>query len=254
MELTHGKTMAAVASFAQKMRAIDSEKNVAILLPASSAAIMTNMAVMLNGQTAVNLNFTTSVAAVQAGVRNAAIKTVYTSEKFIEKLKSKGVDADAMLQGLNVIYLENLKEQLSKPLLLISFALAWILPAYAFYRLFGKKVGINDAAAILFSSGSEGTPKGIVLSHRNFMANIKQISDVLKTRDTDVIMGSLPPFHSFGLTVTRSIRRTTTRWPGSPPTSPSPNLSDSTGFTPKTTTIAARTCCRTSMRCIGIST
>jgi acyl-[acyl-carrier-protein]-phospholipid O-acyltransferase/long-chain-fatty-acid--[acyl-carrier-protein] ligase len=202
MELSYGKAMAAVASFAHKMRAIDSEKNVAILLPASSAAIMTNMAVMLNGQTAVNLNFTTSVAAVQAGVCNAAIKTVYTSEKFIEKLKSKGVDADAMLQGLNVIYLENLKEQLSKPLLLISFALAWILPAYAFYRLFGKKVGINDAAAILFSSGSEGTPKGIVLSHRNFMANIKQISDVLKTRDTDVIMGSLPPFHSFGLTVT----------------------------------------------------
>lgn len=202
LELNYGKTIAAVTSFAHKMRSIDTEKNVAILLPASSAAIMTNMAVMLNGQTAVNLNFTTSVAAVQAGVRNAAIKTVYTSEKFIEKLNSKGVDADAMLQGLNIVFLENLKEQLSRPLLLISFALAWILPAYVFYRLFGKKVNINDAAAILFSSGSEGTPKGIVLSHRNFMANIKQISDVLKTRDTDVMMGSLPPFHSFGLTVT----------------------------------------------------
>jgi acyl-[acyl-carrier-protein]-phospholipid O-acyltransferase/long-chain-fatty-acid--[acyl-carrier-protein] ligase len=107
-----------------------------------------------------------------------------------------------MLQGLQIIHLEDLKEQLSKPLLLISFVLAHVLPAYGFYRLFGRKVDINDAAAILFSSGSEGTPKGIVLSHRNFMANIKQISDVLKTRDDDVVMGCLPPFHSFGLTVT----------------------------------------------------
>lgn len=201
-ELTHGKTMAATASFAHKMRTIDTEKNVAILLPASSAALITNMAVMLNGQTAVNLNFTTSVAAVQSGVQSAGIKTVYTSDKFIEKMKSRGIDVDAMLQGLTIIHLESLKEELSKPVLAISFLLAHLLPAYGFYRLFGRKVDINSAAAILFSSGSEGAPKGIVLSHRNFMANIKQISDVLKTRDDDVVMGCLPPFHSFGLTVT----------------------------------------------------
>ncbi|RYY03987.1 MAG: acyl-[ACP]--phospholipid O-acyltransferase [Gammaproteobacteria bacterium] len=202
VELSHGKVMAATASFSQKMRKIDNEKNVALLLPASSAAIIANMAVMLNGQTAVNLNFTTSVSAIQAGVNNAAIKTVYTSEKFIEKLKSRGLDVDAMLHGLNIIYLEYLKDEISKPLVAISFLLAHILPAYNFYRLFGREVNINDPAAILFSSGSEGAPKGIVLSHRNFMANIKQISDVLKTRDDDLVMGSLPPFHSFGLTVT----------------------------------------------------
>lgn len=202
LELSHAKVMAATASFSASMRKIDNEKNVAILLPASSAAIIANMAVMLNGQTAVNINFTTSVAAIQAGVKNAAIKTVYTSEKFIEKMKSKGLNVDAMLSGLNIIYLENLQLSISKVRLALSFVLAYILPAYGFYRLFGKQVDINDAAAILFSSGSEGTPKGIVLSHRNFMANIKQISDVLKTRENDVVMGSLPPFHSFGLTVT----------------------------------------------------
>lgn len=202
VELSHGKVMAATASFAHSMRKIDSAKNVALLLPASSAAIIANMAVMLNGQTVVNLNFTTSVAAIQAGVSNAAIKTVYTSEKFVEKLKSRGLDVDGMLHGLQIIYLEHLQKEISKPLLALSFLLARILPAYAFYRLFGRKVSINDPAAILFSSGSEGTPKGIVLSHRNFMANIKQISDVLKTRDDDLVMGSLPPFHSFGLTVT----------------------------------------------------
>lgn len=202
LELSHGKMMAAVASFAHNMRSIDSEENVAILLPASSAAIIANMAAMLNGQTVVNINFTTSVSAIQSGVQNAAVKTVYTSEKFVEKMKGKGLDVDAMLLGLNIVYMENLQRQVSKPLLLASFALAHLLPAYSFYRLFGRKLNINDPAAILFSSGSEGTPKGIVLSHRNFMTNIKQISDVLKTRDDDVVMGCLPPFHSFGLTVT----------------------------------------------------
>ena len=201
-ELTNAKMLAATAAFAQQMRKLDREQNVAILLPASSAATIANLAVMLNGQTAVNINFTTSIVAIQAGAKNAAIKTVYTSEKFIEKLKGRGMDTDAMLQGMQVIYLENLKEQLSKLVVILGFIGAHILPADIFYRVFGKKVGINDPAAILFSSGSEGTPKGIVLSHRNFMANIKQISDVLKTREDDVVMGSLPPFHSFGLTVT----------------------------------------------------
>lgn len=201
-ELTNAKMLAATVAFAQQMRKLDREQNVAILLPASSAAVIANMAVLLNGQTAVNVNFTTSIAAIQAGVKNAAIKTVYTSEKFIDKLNGRGIDTTAMLQGMNVVYLEHLKEQLSKFRFIAGFIAAHILPAYGFYRVFGKKVNVNDPAAILFSSGSEGTPKGIVLSHRNFMANIKQISDVLKTRDDDVVMGSLPPFHSFGLTVT----------------------------------------------------
>ena len=59
-----------------------------------------------------------------------------------------------------------------------------------------------DPAAILFSSGSEGTPKGVLLSHRNIVANCLQVSDVLNTRSDDVMVGSLPLFHSFGLTVT----------------------------------------------------
>lgn len=201
-EFSNAKMLAVVSAFSRQMRKLDTEKNVAILLPASSAATIANMAVMLNGQTAVNLNFTTSIAAVQSGVKNAAIKTVYTSEKFIQKLADKGSDTEGLLQGMRVVYMESLKEQLSKTNLILAFVAGHILPAELFYAVFGKPVNVNDAAAILFSSGSEGTPKGIVLSHRNFMANIKQISDVLKTREDDLVMGCLPPFHSFGLTVT----------------------------------------------------
>lgn len=203
--LSHARAIAASTAFAQRMRFIqkhDSGNNVAILLPASSAAIIANMAVLLNGQTAVNINYTTSVAAVQSGIKNAGLTTVYTSAKFLEKLKQRGIDTDGMLQGLRVIALEDMKQQVSKVLLALSFLCIHVLPASVYYYLFARKAGINDPAAILFSSGSEGVPKGIVLSHRNFMANIKQISDVLKTREDDIVMGCLPPFHSFGLTVT----------------------------------------------------
>ena len=76
------------------------------------------------------------------------------------------------------------------------------LPAGILRFLYCKNVDINTPAAILFSSGSEGTPKGVMLSHRNIMANLKQISDMLNTQDTDVVMASLPLFHAFGITVT----------------------------------------------------
>ncbi|MDF3054657.1 MAG: acyl-[ACP]--phospholipid O-acyltransferase [Gammaproteobacteria bacterium] len=202
MMLSHAKMIAATAAFARCMRNIDREKNIAVLLPASSASIIANMAVMLNGQATVNLNYTASVLAVQAGIRNAGLKTVYTSEKFLEKIKQRGIDVDSMLQGLRVVTMEQLQQDVSKAFLAVSFVALYVLPASWYYALFGRKVLVNDPAAILFSSGSEGLPKGIVLSHRNFMSNIKQISDVLKTREDDVIMGCLPPFHSFGLTVT----------------------------------------------------
>jgi len=197
---TYAKLLAITTAFSRLMKT--NQQNVGLLLPASSAAIIANMAIMLKGKTAVNLNYSTSVSAVQSGLKNAGIDTVFASEKFLEKLQQRGIDTEAMLQGTKVVMLESLKEQLSRPFLLMAWAMVYVLPASLYYRVFGKPVSAQDPAAILFSSGSEGIPKGIVLSHRNFISNIKQISDVLKTRDEDVVMGSLPPFHSFGLTVT----------------------------------------------------
>lgn len=197
---TYAKLLAVTTTFARMMKS--DKQNIGLLLPASSAAVIANMATLMNGKTAVNLNYSTSVAAVQAGLEQADIDTVFASEKFLQKLQQRGIDTDAMLKGRRVVMLEHLKESLSPLFLLYAWAMVYLLPASAYYRLFGKKTSVQDPAAILFSSGSEGVPKGIVLSHRNFMSNIKQISAVLKTRDEDVVMGSLPPFHSFGLTVT----------------------------------------------------
>lgn len=201
--ISHGKMIAATLGFARLIKQeTRGESAIGLMLPATPAAMICNMACLLNGQTAVNLNYTTPAAAVQSGINNAEVKTVFTSEKFLRKLEQRGLDTRTLLQGTRVILLEELRTRLSKPRLFTYLLLGWLLPAGVLYRLFGKPVELDDPAAILFSSGSEGTPKGIVLSHRNFMCNIKQISDVLDTRDEDVFMGGLPPFHSFGLTAT----------------------------------------------------
>ncbi|MBR9885713.1 MAG: acyl-[ACP]--phospholipid O-acyltransferase, partial [Oceanospirillales bacterium] len=203
-EYSNARVIAGTTAIAQAMRKISPrkrEQQVALVLPASAGGVMANLAVMLNGQTAVNLNFTAGVEAVQAAIAAGEIKAVYTSSRFVRKLTGKGIDLDRMLAGTRVVYLEELKERMSRPRLLRHLLAAIVLPASWLYRLNGKPVDLDSPAQILFSSGSEGTPKGVVLTHRNLMGNIKQISDVLNTRDDDVMMATLPLFHSFGLTV-----------------------------------------------------
>ncbi|NMP14916.1 acyl-[ACP]--phospholipid O-acyltransferase [Thalassotalea sp. Y01] len=200
--ISYRKLLAACYAIAGNIKRLDDSQNIGLMLPSSSASVIANMAVLLNGQTVVNVNYTSSAEAVNAGMDNAAIKTVISSQKFLQKLNSKGVDTEAMLTNVNVVMMEDLKQQLSKVRLFTSMLATALLPARWYYYLLAKPVAINSPAAILFSSGSEGTPKGIVLSHRNFSANIRQISDVLRTKEDDVVMGTLPPFHSFGLTVT----------------------------------------------------
>jgi acyl-[acyl-carrier-protein]-phospholipid O-acyltransferase/long-chain-fatty-acid--[acyl-carrier-protein] ligase len=197
----YGRTLAATLAFAKAMRGYTNDANVGLVLPASSASLISNMAVLLNGQTTVNINYTSSVSAVQASLRTAAIKTVFTSRRFMTKLEQRGIAIETMLADVQIVFLEDVKAALSKWDLLRAMLFS-LLPADIIYWLLGRQRKLDDPAAILFSSGSEGTPKGIVLSHRNIIANCKQISDVLDTRKSDVFMNSLPPFHSFGLTVT----------------------------------------------------
>jgi len=98
--------------------------------------------------------------------------------------------------------MEDLKTQISKVSAFKTLLVSKLFPAWVLKLLYVKKVEISETAAILFSSGSEGEPKGVMLSHKNFMTNVKQVSNVLNMRDEDVILASLPLFHAFGLTAT----------------------------------------------------
>ncbi|MEE4660888.1 MAG: acyl-[ACP]--phospholipid O-acyltransferase [Halieaceae bacterium] len=202
VKLSRRRFAAATLAFGSAMKLDARAANVGLLLPAANAAAIANMAVMLKGRTAVNLNFSSPVGAVQAAIQRARIKQVFTSRQFETRLQAKGVDLQAMLAGTDITYMEDIRESMPRWKLLLCLLQVSLLSPRMLYALHGHPAGLDDPAAILFSSGSEGQPKGVVLSHRNIQSNCKQISDVLNTRVDDVVMASLPPFHAFGLTVT----------------------------------------------------
>ncbi len=202
LSLTGNRALTAAITFSQFIKKCCVRNNIGLLVPTSSAGLITNMAALLAGKTLVNLNYTADISALEAAIAKADIDTVFTSRRFIDRLASKGIDLGGLLDGVSVHYLEDLKEQISPLRKLLTLSMVTLLSARWLFAIFGKRVAITDPAAILFSSGSEGEPKGVVLSHQNIMGNIKQVSDVLDTRSEDVVMATLPLFHAFGLTVT----------------------------------------------------
>lgn len=200
--LTNRRLIAAVLLFARRIKRLAPEPAVGILLPASSAAAIANLAALLVGKQVVNLNYTASSEALLAGMRSAGVRHVITSERFLAKLQQRGIDLDAAFAETTLRPMEGLRAEIGKAEALALLGIGILLPARLLLWLFGRPSRPDDTAAILFSSGSEGTPKGIELSHRNIMANVRQISDVLNTEPDDLILANLPPFHAFGLTVT----------------------------------------------------
>ncbi|MEQ8662910.1 MAG: acyl-[ACP]--phospholipid O-acyltransferase, partial [Gammaproteobacteria bacterium] len=194
--------MTGVFLFARLIERLAPEQNIGLMLPTTNAGAIANMAALVRGRTVVNLNYTASIEATQAAIAKAGIRHVLTSERFLERLRGRGIDVDALLAGTELLVMERLGAALGKGERLGMLARVIVLPACVLRRLYFRPVGLDAPAAIMFSSGSEGQPKGVVLSHRNFMANLKQIYDVLNTEQSDVVMATLPQFHAFGLTVT----------------------------------------------------
>ncbi|MEA1954855.1 MAG: acyl-[ACP]--phospholipid O-acyltransferase [Campylobacterota bacterium] len=181
---------------------VKESQNIGILLPTSVGGSMGNMALLSLGKTIVNLNYSSGNESLLHALKVANISSVVASKQFVTKLKAKGFDMTAVLEGVEVIYLEEIKEQMSRAKGVLMLMLVKMLPASLLSMLFIKNSHLEETAAILFSSGSEGTPKGIALSHKNIMGNIKQTNTLLNPTDNDVMLGTLPIFHSFGLTVT----------------------------------------------------
>jgi acyl-[acyl-carrier-protein]-phospholipid O-acyltransferase/long-chain-fatty-acid--[acyl-carrier-protein] ligase len=139
------------------------------------------------------LNYSAGTDAMQAACTAAEIRTVVTSRAFVEQAKLG--DKLAGLQGVQLVYLEDVREQISlaDKLWLVAYAIHWP-------RCFEMPTSPEEAAVVLFTSGSEGKPKGVVLPHRAILANIAQIRAVIDFSVDDKVLNALPIFHSFGLT------------------------------------------------------
>jgi acyl-[acyl-carrier-protein]-phospholipid O-acyltransferase / long-chain-fatty-acid--[acyl-carrier-protein] ligase len=178
------------------------EQNVGLLLPTSAGGMLANLAGILLGKTMVNLNFTASLDALLSAISQADIKVVYSSSRFLQKLEERGFNAERLKQEVTVIMLEDVNASVSTLEKALTLLLCSITPAFLLKKLFCAKHSLDVPAVVLFSSGSEGEPKGVVLSHRNLITNVKQIVDLLQIQEDDLVLANLPLFHAFGLTVT----------------------------------------------------
>ncbi len=197
--LSNHKFITAVFRFSRLIHKLSPEQNIGLLLPTATGGAITNMAVLCLGKTVVNINYTASQEAMRAAVKKANIQTIYTSKRFLKKLKDRGIDIDDTFPGMQMYQLEDLKEGISKISMLTTLISVILLPTRLLQALYLKPVSMQDTATILFSSGSEGEPKGIELTHQNLAANSRQVADTLNTRENDVLMSILPTFHAFGL-------------------------------------------------------
>lgn len=164
---------------------------VGVLLPNAAGVAVTFFALQSTGRVAAMLNFTAGAVNVIAACRAAKVEVVLTSQSFIEKAKLGDLVAKLRDAGLRIVNLEDVKASIGtgdkiRGLLQGTKPLNPRLP--------------TDPAVILFTSGSEGTPKGVVLSHRNILANVAQALARIAANGDDKVFNVLPVFHSFGLT------------------------------------------------------
>lgn len=201
-ELSALKALTGSIILAEHVKVISPEQNVATLLPTSAGAMLCNMGILLLGKTLVNLNYTASREAIQSAMRQADIKTVYTSSQFLQKLAARGVDMSWLEQEANVIILERLRASTPGLKRVLTFLRCKFSSVASLKSRYLEPADSQQPATILFSSGSEGEPKGVVLSHSNILTNVDQIMHIMNIQDNDVVLANLPLFHAFGLTAT----------------------------------------------------
>jgi acyl-[acyl-carrier-protein]-phospholipid O-acyltransferase/long-chain-fatty-acid--[acyl-carrier-protein] ligase len=198
-KLPYGRSLAAAVMLGRLLRPVLGEtQNVGIRLPPSVGGALANIAVAILGKTSVNLNYSSTAVVVQASIKQAGIRHVLTSRRFTERLKFDGGPS------VEVVYLEDLLPKVSKVRALAVLVGTVLLPGWLLERLLirGKGHEPSDVATLVFSSGSTGEPKGVVLTHANVASNANAIVQAVGAAPRDRILGVLPLFHSFGYTVT----------------------------------------------------
>ncbi|MCC5900672.1 MAG: MFS transporter [Halomonas sp.] len=201
--LNAGQALTTSLLLAKRIHKLNPGQNVGLLLPASTTGALTNMAALLAGKTVVNINYTANQTMLASALSQAGITTLFTSRHFVEELAKREQNVSQLLEHTQVVYLEDLQAAISRAEHLSTWLAVRLLPRRLLQYLYCRSKDADATAAIVFSSGHDDQPKGVMLSHRNLMANIKQTSDVLNTQNDDVVIGSLPLFHAFGLTVTQ---------------------------------------------------
>jgi long-chain-fatty-acid--[acyl-carrier-protein] ligase len=168
--------------------------HVGIMLPASVTADIVYLATLFAEKVPVMVNWTAGPRNILASLDSVGVKHVLTSKALVDRITLQGIDLSSVSQRF--CFLEQFREKISRGQKLT----AWLTAHLSWTSL--RNVKVSQAAVILFTSGSETLPKAVPLSHSNLIANIRDVLNTVKLYETDRLVGFLPPFHSFGLTVT----------------------------------------------------
>src|SRR5881392_2217891 len=194
-ELSRAKLLGAAAALSRYLRKEFSDERIAIVLPASKASMVANLAVTLANKVPVDLNFTMGRSANESCCRRANLRVAISATPFMERLKD-------FPWPEGVLKLDELMPQIKRQIILWWIA-SIVVPARLLLRLLKiPRKGGHAEAVLLFTSGTTGEPKGAVMSHRNVVGNVFQFRQLLDAKKTDAILASLPFFHTFGSTVT----------------------------------------------------
>lgn len=196
VELSYGKIITVAVMFARKFtKHFPDEERVGVLFPSCTYGALVNIALNMAGKIPVNLNFTMTPKLINKIQQKAGINKIITSRKVLDGLKWPHDE--------RMVYLEDIAKPSNVTALLYWICL-FITPSKIIESVFipKSKTNLDDIATLVFTSGSTGIPKGVMLTHKNIQSNVQGLLEVFQTDSNDCILGILPFFHSFGYTAT----------------------------------------------------
>lgn len=193
--LARGKLLGAAIAFSRHLKKNYTEDRIGIVLPPGKGGVVANLAVSLAGKVPVNLNFTSARESIESAKEQAGLRAIISAQAMAKRFPD-------FPWTNNVLRLDETLPKM-KGAILAWWIFSLLTPARMLTALLGiPRVGDRAEAILLFTSGSSGNPKGVALSHRNILGNVSQFSALLDARSDDLILATLPFFHSFGCTVT----------------------------------------------------
>jgi len=178
----------------QLVKLSDADDIVGVLLPNTLATVATFWGLQLYGKVPAMLNYTTGPQGMMAACETAQLNRIITSRRFIQQAKLEQAE-NALAEKVELIYLEDIAMNIRW----LDKLTGWLKSRFDGYLTRLASRHVKQKAVILFTSGSEGLPKGVVLSHGNLMANVQQLRSQIDFNAQDIALNALPLFHSFGL-------------------------------------------------------